>query len=327
LRYVCFNFVLVSCFLCNYILVSSNHLRSRTAGLTTEAGMQSYWAEGFPPASPLPLAKWLLLAHTGQIAAYPMGAANGGSSLTVLVSLVGAWHFWRSGRRAQLVLCAAPFPLWLLAATLHRYPYGTSCRLAQHVAPAFCLTAGMGAAVLLARIGAADVRRRWIIGVCSFFLLVGVGGIVRDAIKPYRDAETLWTYRVMRDVASAARSGTAIAVFNRPDELDALFRWYLELYGSRVSWDGKIDWARAEASGQILCLHYSFSMAGSPEQCPRAPLRMPTLVPGAMAELLQRCQQPWALTLAVTDTGVPPSWRDPIKHLDQIRWIRARPNS
>src|SRR5438094_380217 len=52
---------------------------------------------------------------------------------------------------AWLILCGAPLLLNLLAAALHRYPYGAG-RLSQHLAPGLCLLAGLGAAALIARV-------------------------------------------------------------------------------------------------------------------------------------------------------------------------------
>jgi len=47
-----------------------------------------------------------------------------------LANFIGfALIFWIARRYALLVLCLGPFGLNLLAAVLHRYPYGASCRL------------------------------------------------------------------------------------------------------------------------------------------------------------------------------------------------------
>jgi 4-amino-4-deoxy-L-arabinose transferase-like glycosyltransferase len=317
-----YNVVLVASFAGHYFLAARSQLHSPDRGLTTERGMQDFWAEGFPPSSPLALAKWLILTHTGQMMAFPIGAQDGGSTLTTLLCLIGAWHFWTTRRRALLVLCTAPFALGLIAAALHRYPYGASCRLCQHVAPAVCLSAGMGAAVLLERIRSVALRRRLILGICAVLMLVGAVGMARDVIQPYRNLETLWTKHVMRAFDAEARSGAPIVVLNRYEELDGLFRWYLELYGDRVSWAGRIDWQRAQASGELLCLYYNYDKLSGPEQMPRAPVEEPMKLPIGLEFRPHEGEQAWVLAKGVTDTGVPPDWRFPLKHIHRIRLVR-----
>jgi hypothetical protein len=320
-----YNTVLLAAFLSHYFIVGQSQLHSPDKEATTQQGMQAFWAEGFPPSQPLALVKWLVLAHTGQMMAFPIGAQDGGSALTTILCLVGAWHFWTSGRRALLVLCLAPFGLGLLAAGLHRYPYGASCRLCQHLAPAICLSAGMGAAVLLERLRSAKLRRRWILGVCTLLLLVGICGLVRDIVHPYRTLEALWTRQVMQAVATEARSGALVVVLNKPEEMDSLFRWYLEQFGDRVSWGGQIDWNKARASGELLCLCYDYHKLSAPEQMPVAPARVPINLPIGATFFPEPNQQAWVLAGGFTDTSVPPDWRFPVKHLHQIYFVLKGP--
>ena len=96
-----FNVTLLASFLGHFAIAGRSQLQSPDRGHTTEAEMQHYWDEGFPPSSPLPLAKWLLRVNTGQMMAFPVGASDGGSTLTTLLCLVGAWHFWT----ARAALC------------------------------------------------------------------------------------------------------------------------------------------------------------------------------------------------------------------------------
>lgn len=251
-----FSLALTASFLVQY-RIARDQLQTTDRGQTTERGMQDFWEEGFPPSAPLPLGKWLLLTHTGQMMAFPIGSQDGGSALTTLLCLVGAGRLWTLRRRALLVLCLGPFALGLIAAGLHRYPYGASCRLCQHLAPAICLCAGLGAAVLIERVRSSSLRRRWIVTAGALFVLIGLGGMVRDVVRPYRNLETLWTKQVMQALAAEARPGASIVVLNKPDEVDALFRWYLELRGECVSWASQIDWEQARKQGELLCLSYN----------------------------------------------------------------------
>jgi len=316
-----YNIVLLAAFLGHYFIAGRSQLHSPDKAATTEQGMQAFWAEGFPPSQPLALAKWLVFAHTGQMMAFPIGAQDGGSALTTLLCLVGAWHFWTTGRRDLLVLCLAPFGLGLFAAALHRYPYGASCRLCQHLAPAICLSAGMGAAVLLERLRSATLRRRWIIGVCTLLLFIGVCGMVRDIVHPYRTLEALWTRQVMQTLAAESCSGAPIVVLNKREDMDALFCWYLEQFGDRVSWAGQIDWNKARASGELFCLSYDYHKLSSPDQMPLAPTQGPLNLPVGATFCPDPSQPAWVLASGVTDTGVPPDWRCPVKHFHQMRFV------
>jgi hypothetical protein len=66
----------------------------------------------------------------------------------------------RKGRFRLLVLCAAPFALNLLAAAMHRYPYGGHMRLAMHLAPLVCILAGTGLTAVIEAIGRRRQRAR-----------------------------------------------------------------------------------------------------------------------------------------------------------------------
>jgi hypothetical protein len=333
LLWCAYNAVLLASFLGHYRIAGQSQLRSpahdamteqgraSSSDATTEEGMENSWSDGFPPGKPLALARWLLLAHTGQMMAFPIGSQDGGSALTTLLFLVGAWHFWKSRQRPLLVLCLAPFALSLAAAVLHRYPYGTSCRLCQHLAPAVCLGAGMGAAVLLERVRSVPARSRWIIAVCAVLVLIGLAGLAVDVLHPYRNVEALWTRQVMRDFAVRTRSGAPIAVLDQPEKVDALFRWYLEQYGARVWWGGRIDWDQARASGEVFCVHYDSLYLASPEQMPRAAWHGPLCVPPGLAVRSEPGGQSWILEEAFSDLGVPSNWHCPIRQLHQLHLV------
>ncbi len=326
LLFAAYNLILVASFLGHYATAGRGQLQTPTGRLNTGADMQSYWADGFPPSSPWPLLKWLVLVHTGQMTAYPVGSQDGGSALTTLLCLAGAWHFWKSGRRPLFVLCVAPFALSLLAAALHRYPYGSACRLTQYLAPAVCLMAGAGAAALIERLRSDAARRRWVLGYGSAFLLVGLIGLGKDVVKPYRDVETRWMREVMRALRAEAGASAPVVVLNPKEGFDALFQWHLGLMGERVSWGAKVDWDKAAAAGELNCLLLRNENLRSPDQLPRAPAQVPAEVYPPLAAWLRQSGRPWVLKKAVTDVGVPPSWQDPVKHLDQYRWaLEARP--
>ncbi len=126
-----------------------------------ERQYQNAWAEAFPPLSqPLRMPGWLLDVHTGYMFAYPEGAGHGASALTFVAFVVGGWTCWHQGRKSLVILMLSPFALALVAAALHRYPYGVSARTAQYAAPMICLLSGFGLATMIARCG----RRSRVVG-------------------------------------------------------------------------------------------------------------------------------------------------------------------
>jgi len=217
--------------------------------------LMDYWAHGFPPASLAGLPLWLLSAHTGRMFAYPVGDGHGGSTLTFLLFLIGGWQLCRAGKWQLLMLLLTPFALNLLAAGLHRYPYGGCCRLAQHLAPAICLLAGNGAGALIEQFAPSQTARmRWAWGLCGLFTLVGVIHIVSGAWRPYHDPEALWSRRLVAELFHQAGPNDQVIVLNEPDEVCPVMRYRLKLRGDRVSWGGRIDRERLASGTRLWCL-------------------------------------------------------------------------
>jgi hypothetical protein len=219
--------------------------------------MAVYWKDAFPPfTGPLAFIRWFVLAHTGQMAAYPLGSADGGSALTVLLGLIGVVALWRGSQRAFVLLVFAVFGLWFVAACLHRYPYGASGRLSQHVAPFYCLLAGLGAAVLVERWS--SPARRWgaTLVIAGLLAAIGLGGTVRDVLRPYRHAVDVGKRSVVD--ALAARSGDdPILVLQAANGVEPVFAWHLGRRG--VRWADEIDWpevGRTRSSFWIISCAY-----------------------------------------------------------------------
>ena len=141
--------------------------------------------------SPLGLVGWFLSTHTGRTFGYPLGAANGGSLLTVVLFVVGIKGLLELRRRTVLAMLLLPFVLMLGAAVLQRYPYGGSGRISQHLAPAICLLAGLGLARLLAFGSSPRPRRRLayalgfliVFGLCAAVSGLGIGQVDRSVAR------------------------------------------------------------------------------------------------------------------------------------------------
>jgi hypothetical protein len=146
--------------------------------------MFTIWGHTFPPLDrPLALPGWLLAVHTGRMFAHPAGGSDGGSALTTALFVVGLVTLARRGGRgrAALALLLLPFALNLVAAALHAYPYGGSARWMLHLAPAVCLSAGLGAARLVER------RPRARAGLLGLLALAALFGMGRDLARPYKN--------------------------------------------------------------------------------------------------------------------------------------------
>ncbi len=154
---------------------------------TTRSAMTACWADGFPPwRQPLGLLVWLILAHTSVMFAYPVGAEHGGSAFTSLCFAVAFVAAARHSKREVAVTIAGWFGVSLVAAALHRYPYGGHARLSQYLAPTICLMAGAGAALLLARLRNQKLQTTGVRVTLVLCALLGAGMLIREVIKPYQ---------------------------------------------------------------------------------------------------------------------------------------------
>jgi hypothetical protein len=267
--------------------------------------LDDYWAHGFPPGKPLDLIQWLFLTHTGQMLAYPVGASDGGSIVTAFLCVVGSMHFWRTRQRTLLVLCLGPFVLGLVAAAMHRYPYGASCRLAQHVAPAICLMAGAGAAALIERVQAVSLRQRWQMGVCLLLVGIGLAGMVRDLVHPYRGEGDLWNRRVAHEILAHAGPNDQIVLLNQ-EGTDPIYLWNLSTHRGPVRWNGAVDLDRLETTTeQVWCLNLH---------------RLGTGLDKLEAQLAQS-KRKWVLVQHTPYTMVPTGKDDTVLHCDVYHWV------
>jgi len=176
-----FGIVLIVSFTALYVLVTQGQCASSIDGL------RGYWAASFPPLTNLSrLPGWLISAHTGSCFAYPGGGARGASTATALAFLIGAVGMTRRGQGAMVTCLLAPFALALLAASLHRYPYGSEARLMQFVAPSICLLSGQGAAIVLGWVRPPASRRKVLVVAMAGLVVCGIAPQVVSSLLPYR---------------------------------------------------------------------------------------------------------------------------------------------
>lgn len=186
------------------------------------------WGRGFPPlAAPWRLPVWLWDVHAGNMLSYPYGGRYGASTVTMLAVLVGATTLWRT-RKALLLLLLGPLAFNFIAAALHAYPYGTSARFSLHMAPAFCLLAGVGSMRLIRTVRSPRRRVRWVHGIALFMVSLILGGMAWNLVHPYKYRSDLEIRRVLRSLSRQAGPSDRWISFNverpEPPQIDASWR-------------------------------------------------------------------------------------------------------
>jgi Dolichyl-phosphate-mannose-protein mannosyltransferase len=288
--------------------IGTNQLNTPAGGESTQTGMTSYWAHGFPPASPLAFVWWFFLLTAGQMSAYPIGAAHGGSILTVLFCLAGAAWCVRKKQWPWLVLFSAPLLLNLVAAALHRYPYGAAGRLSQHLAPGICIFAGLGLAALIDRTSRLAARRA--AGTLAFvglFALVGLAGLTLDIVRPYHDPGCAWMRRTMSEMRRQVPVTDPVVVCGEPRGVEAVFVWYWLNEGGRVSWNYELPPATPEG-GQLWGFHNG---PGGDGACQR------------LGRELRRCDPAWRLVKRVPYTHQPQDAKDAPQQCELFCFARS----
>jgi len=231
--------VIVASFLAMYVLAGSGQRATAPA---------SYWSAGFPPMSePWKIPLWALDVHTGMMLAYPNGGHSGGSTVSFLLAVAGGAALWRT-RRAVLLLLLSPLPLMFLAAALHKYPYGASARVAQHLAPAACLLIGTGIVCVLRKVlGTRRTVRAIPIAVLPFLVVV-IAGIARDVVRPYHSQADVIVRDVFLELGQRAVPGDRWLVYASRDHSGRAPR-----YSAFVGMGGRIHFQiLSHAPGPVL---------------------------------------------------------------------------
>jgi hypothetical protein len=171
------------------------------------------WNNAFPPLKePWRLPFWLLDIHTGNMLAYPYGGNNFGSTLTTIVVVAGCIRIWRHRvRRPLLFLLLSPLPVALLAAALHRYPYGTSTRVMLYMAPTFCLLIGEG---IMGLLQLRQLARHGPLIVGGMLAAITVACMAANVISPYKAYDDILHRSAARWVAARTTPGDQWVVFN-----------------------------------------------------------------------------------------------------------------
>jgi hypothetical protein len=153
-----------------------------------DAVLRESWTNAFPDWNRPWLFPVWTVAETLEVGRYvckPLGQGM------MALAFVGGILWWRTGRRQAVVVLGAPVGLALLAACLHRYPYG-GYRVMVFAAPAVLLLAASAIPPTLAWLSA---RRRFAAAALVVFLLMPAAVAVQRVI---------WRWPVADNAAIAA---------------------------------------------------------------------------------------------------------------------------
>ncbi|MSQ95704.1 MAG: hypothetical protein EXR98_14255 [Gemmataceae bacterium] len=234
--YVLFNLALCGSFLAHFLLVGRQEIDAESAQRAREF-LRDYWKDAFPPQRVAEWPVWLLTVFTGNMLAYPIGANHGGSTLTLLLVLLGSVALWRHEQRSVLALCWLPFALNLLAASLGKYPFGDSARITLHLAPFICILIAHGVVYAIDWIRTPQWRTRCQLGVYALLFCLGVVGVVRDLVKPYKTEHDRAVRQLVLDLQAQVAAGEPVFLCHqRDEELLAEFLWYVRTQPMSVAW-------------------------------------------------------------------------------------------
>lgn len=238
--------------------------------------MRNYWKDNLPAiTAPWEILRWLLLTHTGDLLAIPLGGERGASTLSFLMVAVGVAALVRQRRRMLLVLCLAPPVLNMAAALLGRFPYGGHVKFSQYLAPAICILLGSGGAALAARAlrespisNGRAVPSRGLRIALVLLAILPLGVIVRDFAMPYKSL----TDQRYRDFArwfwqSAEYEGEAVCLktdlglefaLGTFHELgwSAMYLCNQRIYSPRHAAGAPPRWDRVSAAWPLRCVQY-----------------------------------------------------------------------
>jgi hypothetical protein len=227
LQLALFGGVLVVSFGLFYLLVGRGQFQS--------AGEEQnpFWGEWFFPwTDPLAWPRWLWDTHAGALMAYPLGQRNGASTLTFFLFLVGVITLAQRRRGLELTMLLAPFLLTIIASALQRYPYGGNARVAQHLAPAIVMLAGLGGVqvmrLLMSRSSFIGGHSPWLVNiVLTVLVLIGAGGMIRDAVFPAKSKDDLIAQQIPEEIQRLAAADAPIVLWGKDHELATGLEWYL----------------------------------------------------------------------------------------------------
>lgn len=230
--FAAFNLLLITVFIGHLQLVGREKFPGNPPDL---AGfMAEFWHWGFPKGGFLRSLGWGLKVHVGALLSYPV-EFNGGGLIGFILAGTGTLVLFRQGRRTLVGLCLLPMALHLLAACLHRYPYGQHQRLEQHLVPGICILIGAGLAALNERLAAVVGRRKLLfMGNAASLLLVGVGVAVAEWRRPQHDEFSLAARTIVQHLHDRMLPQDRVLICGPSRNCHVCLRWQLLTMAAQI---------------------------------------------------------------------------------------------
>jgi hypothetical protein len=222
---------------------------------SASSGMAEMWVRSFPPLDSLArFVGWIVVAHTGDLMAYPCGGERGGSTLSLFACVIGAFELVRRGRTTSLLVLVGPLVLAIVGAACRLYPYGgpaphgSAARIMQYAAPSLCLLVGLGASRILDFVRSERLKSRLVRWSCVILVVVGLVPQVASSLRPYRAyqaeadrqfAREFWP-RISRDAEVAClRRDLSVGTWNSI-HLDVAVSLCNQAIASPARWQGEV---------------------------------------------------------------------------------------
>ncbi|MGD0812376.1 MAG: glycosyltransferase family 39 protein [Verrucomicrobiota bacterium] len=217
------------------------------------SGLQAFWHLGYPPMNhPWLIPFWLLDVHTGRGFAWPLGENHFGSTLTTALWLTGLVMYWRRGNRWVWALFVVPHVLLLIAAFLHKYPYGANPRICMFLGPGICLFMGAAVQWLLGRLGGGRRRLCYRVG-ALLLLFISLGGVTRDGVLRFREINGPDLRSTL--VAAGRIAGTGSQFVVLPGETSQILAYYMKRYVTQTIWRrGEISPSQVRPGSNLVVL-------------------------------------------------------------------------
>ena len=217
------NYILIA--ICAAIVYVSYYFSFIKPQSAHSVSLYNIWAHTFPPNSWIEFPGWLLSQLGGRMLAYPHGGSNFGSSLSLILCILGVISLIRKQQHFLLALLLTPFLITLIASFLHLYPFGESVRFAHHLAPSILILLAIGVLSLCREI---KPTAKPVIVWLSLCLLLNVAGIALTIKKPYKSKSALEVRNVVETLAHEYQC-KPILLLNNEQEIPINFRWYLSI--------------------------------------------------------------------------------------------------
>jgi hypothetical protein len=224
-----FGIVAALSFLCLVLPVTT-----RQYVVQTQAVQLSYWQQAFafPPANPLRFIEWFFWVHTGNMFTYPIEGNAPWCAGNFALFVLGVLCWYRSRRGVFFALLLLPFGTTFLAAAMHRYPYGYSARITQHLVPAIILFTSVGLVDLFRRLRLLqqEKRRRLAYGITfSALLLLGIGELIHTQVIFARGTRPETQVRhFVRHVAHDLGDNPTFIQLDPKEALPLMIHWYVK---------------------------------------------------------------------------------------------------